>query len=168
MPVLLAATAAVMLTQCQSIPAAEFLDQWNGWISSVVSAAGDWGAQIAGYFEALFPENREHLPEGDTVPETTSEPEITVALDFLLPSDQRLLTKEDVEGMTRYDVQLAINEIYARYGRDFTGSKYGDYFQAQSWYNPRNDLSDSDILSMLTPTEWENLQFLIRYRNKIS
>lgn len=172
-PVLLAAAAAVMLTQCQnnaalSIPAAEFLDQGGGWISGIVSAAGDWGLQIADYFEALFPENGEHLSEVDTIPETTAESEITGELDFLLPSDQRILTKEDVEGMTRYDVQLAINEIYARYGRDFTGSKYGDYFQAQSWYSPRNDLSDSDILSMLTPTEWENLQFLIRYRNKIS
>ena len=33
-------------------------------------------------------------------------------------------------------IRKCINEIYARKGYDFTGTKYEDYFNSQSWYEP--------------------------------
>lgn len=94
-------------------------------------------------------------------------PSQTEPSEYLLPSDQRLLTLEDVEGMTRSEVQLAINEIYARYGRNFVDQEYLDYFQSKSWYQPQPGITDDEIVPMMTAIEYENLHFLSEYRKTL-
>lgn len=49
-------------------------------------------------------------------------------------SDSRYITDEEVAALTKDDMQLAINEIYARHGRKFSMKEYRDYFNSQSWY----------------------------------
>lgn len=49
-------------------------------------------------------------------------------------SDSRYITDEEVAALTADEMQLAINEIYARHGRKFSMKEYRDYFNSQSWY----------------------------------
>lgn len=54
---------------------------------------------------------------------------------FLEGSNSRYLTDEEVKGLTRAELQLGINEIYARRGRKFAMKEYQNYFSGKSWYS---------------------------------
>ncbi|MDO5097090.1 MAG: YARHG domain-containing protein [Peptostreptococcaceae bacterium] len=56
---------------------------------------------------------------------------------YILPTDEREITDADFEGMTKAQVRLALNEMFARHGWNFgkSGELY-DYFSKQSWYKP--------------------------------
>ncbi len=56
---------------------------------------------------------------------------------YILPTDEREITDADFEGMTKAQVRLALNEMFARHGWNFgkNGELY-DYFSKQSWYKP--------------------------------
>ena len=59
------------------------------------------------------------------------------------------------------DLQMAINEIYARHGRKFASSQIQSYFNSQPWYNGTlepDDFSDSVFSSI----ENQNIQFLLK------
>lgn len=65
---------------------------------------------------------------------------------FILPaSGDRLLTVDDLRGLSRDDLRLARNEIYARRGRVFQDKALADYFAAKPWYRPSKDVSLSAI-----------------------
>ena len=49
------------------------------------------------------------------------------------------LTQSDVEKMEREELNLALNEIYARRGRIFSDESLDSYFRSQSWYTPKYD-----------------------------
>ncbi len=49
-------------------------------------------------------------------------------------SDSRYLTAADLEGLTKEELRIARNEIYARRGRKFKDQMLQDYFNSQSWY----------------------------------
>lgn len=56
--------------------------------------------------------------------------------DYILPdSDNRAYTYEELSGLSKADIRLAINEIYARHGRMFDSAEYQNYFNSKSWYN---------------------------------
>lgn len=56
---------------------------------------------------------------------------------YILPtSGSAYLTQEDLAGLTKEELRLARNEIYARKGYDFTGTDLAGYFAAQPWYTP--------------------------------
>ena len=46
------------------------------------------------------------------------------------------LSESEVKSMSREELNLALNEIYARRGRIFTNSTLSSYFNSQSWYKP--------------------------------
>lgn len=83
---------------------------------------------------------------------------------YLLPSHEKILTKSDVAHMTKEDLTVAINEIYARHGRCFQSQVLQSYFDTMDWYTPNTSVTDSEILDLLSDTELENLHFLIDYR----
>ena len=56
--------------------------------------------------------------------------------DYILPdSDSRAYTYEELSGLSKADIRLAINEIYARHGRMFDSAEYQNYFNSKIWYN---------------------------------
>lgn len=56
---------------------------------------------------------------------------------YILPySDSTYLTKSDLAGLTKRDLRIARNEIYARYGYVFDSKDLQNYFNSQSWYYP--------------------------------
>lgn len=55
--------------------------------------------------------------------------------EFLLPeSNSRVLEAHELSGMTKSELSIARNEIYARYGWRFESEKFSDYFERKAWY----------------------------------
>lgn len=54
---------------------------------------------------------------------------------YIFPdSDTRLLTKQDLEGLSAEECKKARNEIYARHGRRFKDAALQSYFDSCDWY----------------------------------
>jgi flagellar biosynthesis GTPase FlhF len=55
--------------------------------------------------------------------------------DYILPdSSSRYYSESELNGLTDREVLFALNEIYARKGRIFTGEEFKRYFESKSWY----------------------------------
>lgn len=82
------------------------------------------------------------------------------ASEEILPeSDSRLLTQNDVDGLTLQEINYAKNEIYARHGRKFASKELQNYFDAQSWYHGTVNAADFSE-SVLSDVEKKNAAFL--------
>lgn len=87
--------------------------------------------------------------------------------DYLLDgSDSHYLTDAEVDNLTLDELQLAINEIYARHGRKFVMKEYQDYFYAKSWYQGTVDAQDFDE-KVFNTYESSNIQKLSNAMNEI-
>lgn len=75
---------------------------------------------------------------------------------FIFPSDTTLLTAEQLSTLSKADIALIKNEIYARKGHIFTTSKYISYFSGKTWYTPVKTLYWTDF----TETEKANIRLL--------
>ena len=57
--------------------------------------------------------------------------------DFIFPdSDSRLLASSELGGLSKDDLRIARNEIFARRGRYFSSSDLTAHFSRFSWYQP--------------------------------
>ncbi len=55
--------------------------------------------------------------------------------EYIFPnSDSEYLTKDDIAGMSKSEINLAKNELYARHGRKFKSKELQEYFDSKSWY----------------------------------
>lgn len=78
---------------------------------------------------------------------------------FLIPySDYMYLTESDLSGMTRNELRLARNEIYARYGFVFESADLQNYFNTQAWYYP-----DPSYKGELSSVEKHNVDLIKSY-----
>ena len=81
--------------------------------------------------------------------------------DFIFyDSSYRLLNSSEASMLSSAQVQQAINEIYARYGRAFKNSQIRAYFQSTEWYIENPSYSDS----YLNDIEKANINLLAKYR----
>lgn len=81
---------------------------------------------------------------------------------FLLPdSDRKLLTVREIQSLSKEELRLAKNEIYARHGRQFVDQKLQAYFNQCIWYHGtvQPDAFDDAVLS---ETELANIKLLDR------
>lgn len=63
--------------------------------------------------------------------------------EYILPkSATEKLTRADLEGLTKEQLRLARNEIYARHGMIFGVADLDNYFAAKSWYKPTVSFTD--------------------------
>lgn len=74
-------------------------------------------------------------------------------------ASDRYLNKSDVSYLSRYDLKIMRNEIFARYGYIFITDDMRNYFQKQSWYIPRYD----DVNNMLNQMEKANIELIKKY-----
>ena len=89
--------------------------------------------------------NKHVIPETDTDTEEkpTSEDSTASDTDYILPkSDKEKLTRADLEGLTKEQLRLARNEIYARHGMIFGVDDLDKYFATKSWYKPTISFKD--------------------------
>ena len=95
---------------------------------------------------------------------TTSEEDSASALYLMPDSADRYLEVSDIEGYSRDEVQMIINEIYAKHGREFHTQENIDYFSAQDWYEPVVGKSDEEIANEFNAYEKANVELLCKYR----
>ena len=71
---------------------------------------------------------------------------------YLLPdSAKRKLKKSDLVGLSKKELRIARNEIYARHGSRFNDKDLQEYFESQAWYEgtvPADEFSE-DVLSSI-------------------
>lgn len=83
--------------------------------------------------------------------------------EYIFPeSSSCYLTEEDLYGMTADEVQMAINEIYARHHRKFVLSDVQEYFNAKSWYTGTVEAADFDV-SVMNEYEGSNINLMVSY-----
>ena len=74
-------------------------------------------------------------------------------------ASERLLTASDLQGLSKFDLKIMRNEIFARHGYIFQTNEMKNYFQSQSWYTPKY----RDISSLLSNIEQKNVALIKRY-----
>lgn len=76
-------------------------------------------------------------------------------------SSSSLLSSSDISSKNNWEIIIAINEIYARYGYSFSSTELNNYFKNKSWYNNThsNDITLNDI-------EDNNLKLLAEERER--
>lgn len=84
--------------------------------------------------------------------------------EYILPdSGTKKLKKSDLAGLSKEELRLARNEIYARHGRLFQDQALQDYFDSQSWYSgfiAPEDFVETDLMSAL---ECRNARFIQKF-----
>jgi len=78
---------------------------------------------------------------------------------YTINASNTLLNKSDVENLTKGDLIVIRNTIYARHGYSFKNRPLRVFFDSQSWYIPVH----ADIKSDFTDIEKENIQLLLKY-----
>lgn len=80
--------------------------------------------------------------------------------DYILPnSSTEYLTEEDLAGLDANQVQMAINEIYARHHRKFVLEDVQEYFNSKSWYEGTVEPEDFDV-SVMNKYEGANINLM--------
>lgn len=96
--------------------------------------------------------------------ESTTLEEDTESAVYLMPdSAERYLEESDIDGYSHDEIQMIINEIYARHGREFHTQDNIDYFSAQDWYELVSGKSDEAIVSEFNEYEKANVELLCKY-----
>lgn len=87
--------------------------------------------------------------------------------DYVLPdSSSRALTAADLAGLSKDDLRLARNEIYARHGRIFTSEDLAAYFASKSWY--RGTVSAANFSdNLLSQVEKDNIKLIKQLEEKL-
>lgn len=67
-----------------------------------------------------------------------------------------ILDLEQIEDMSRRDLRLLRNTIYARRGNMFKSSILDVYFHSMDWYQPNPDYTDK----LLTSVDWKNIKLI--------
>jgi len=71
----------------------------------------------------------------------------------------RILTDKDVKFLSRWGLEVMLNEIYARHGMKFSGA-LGRHFENESWYHG----TSSNVNGQLTKIEKHNIEFIKNYK----
>ena len=74
-------------------------------------------------------------------------------------ASERLLTFDDVRNLSKTDLKIMRNEIFARRGYIFKTSDMKTYFEYQSWYSPKYD----DVTPLFTEIEKKNISLIKNY-----
>ena len=74
-------------------------------------------------------------------------------------ASERLLTASDLQNLSKNDLKIMRNEIFARHGYIFQTNEMKTYFKYQDWYSPQYN----NVNSMLTSIEQQNIELIKRY-----
>lgn len=102
--------------------------------------------------------------EAEQTPEE-SKPSVSETQWFFPDSSERLLTDADVAGLSKAELQIARNEIYARHGRKFNNPDLQAWFNSCSWYKGTIAPGDFNEQLIFNETELANVYFLKEKEN---
>ena len=86
-------------------------------------------------------------------------------LEFILSSDQREYTIDELKDYPEDIIYLALNEIYARHGYIFKNEDLQNYFMGQVWYTPSVE-GEKFSDEVFNDYEKENLKVLLKILNR--
>lgn len=105
-----------------------------------------------------------------TKPTTTTNPSTdttkkTISTDYVITdSNTRIITEAELTSLTPWQLKVARNEIYARYGREFVHKDLQCYFKTQSWYEIDTSFTENQLSSIDT----KNVATIQAYEQKIN
>lgn len=109
--------------------------------------------------------NSQNSPSGNSNSQSSSNTNTNNNGGFIFPnSDSSYLSNAQVSALSDNDLQLAINEIYARRGRIFKDASLNAYFNSQSWYEGKYTPEEFEKNVKFNTYEQKNLQLLINER----
>jgi len=82
---------------------------------------------------------------------------------YILPTDTQYISAADLDGMSRYESYMVINEIYARHGKIFDTESVQTYFEGQAWYTPVTK-AYKPIEAQFSELEWANIQTVMDWQ----
>lgn len=86
---------------------------------------------------------------------------------YIFPnSSSAYLSKSDVSALSDNNLNIALNEIYARRGRIFKDPALSSYFNSKSWYTPKYTQAEFDKNVTFNDYEQKNLQLMINEEKK--
>lgn len=74
---------------------------------------------------------------------------------------ERVVKPRELAQLSLWELRIARNEIFARYGYRFGPDELVHHFGGQSWYQP-SDLPVPEIVAKLSRTEWRNISRIRR------
>ncbi|RXQ95974.1 YARHG domain-containing protein [Ancylomarina salipaludis] len=77
-------------------------------------------------------------------------------------SSSKLLNETDLLSLTKKELRIKRNLIFARYGYIFKSKDLKDYFTNKDWYNPRY----INVQHFLTNIDKENIDLILKFENK--
>lgn len=78
---------------------------------------------------------------------------------------QRRVTEADLAGKSGYELDIMRNTVFAVHGRRFDTPGLQDYFNQQSWYNPRYSPKQFPV-NLLSKLEMENVEYISKYQDR--
>lgn len=100
------------------------------------------------------------------VPDSHNQPiQPVVDEDFILPfSNSRVVSKNDLQNLSPWELKVARNEIYARHGRAFVHQDLACYFQDKAWYGIDPLYSEKNLSKL----ETSNAVLILNYEKEIN
>ena len=85
--------------------------------------------------------------------------------DYMFPnSSNEYLSDDDLKDLSKEELAIARNEIFARYGYVFTKKEYADYFKSKSWYSENSDYDGN--IERLNKYEKANVDLIKEWEEK--
>lgn len=118
---------------------------------------------------SVTPIDPDNIKEEETEPETEIQKQPTypayensdAGYGYVIEgSDTRYVDYYELLGMSKAELRLARNEIYARHGRIFASADLNDYFSSMEWYCPYIPGAEFDENSILNDFEKKNLELI--------
>ncbi len=128
-------------------------------------SVGSVTSQINGKYMTVAADPTEQTYKGSTIYDITS---LTYydADGYIVPdSGIRMLTKSELSKLSKKELAIARNEIYARHGRTFKIKEYSDYFKSKSWYKENAKYNYSNEAANLNEIELKNAYLILSLEN---
>jgi hypothetical protein len=71
----------------------------------------------------------------------------------------QLLTETDLRGLTKPQLRILRNTVFALHGRKFASKDLQEYFGAMEWYRPKYD----EVTHLLNNIEKKNVEFIQKH-----
>ena len=95
-------------------------------------------------------------------PGSEEEEEEVDASEYIFPNSSTVrLTRDDLQGLSKEQLRLARNEIYARYGVKFGPEDLQEYFGSKSWYIPKMTFDEFDENVTISDVEGANITLIV-------
>lgn len=134
----------------------------KSWYSGTI-APSDFDEDVFNEYEKANVELLKKAENG-TLTASTSSGTSSANDDFVIPySSEVELTAADLSGLSKSELRIARNEIYARHHRKFDSADLQTYFNSKSWYSGTIESSDFVDSAYLSDIEKKNIDLIKKY-----